>query len=157
MSDTDTADHAQAALDLLTKMATKNSKCTEIIITHGINIWPEALGVIARELLDEIGVHIPKRREHWQMAGSICTCTYCQPCDQHAGNPPTAGHIISWDWQEQPDLADLAEAVRRVSAGTVHITEVDTGLGEYTIVVQAAPVTTPPTRAEAPQSAQEPQ
>lgn len=44
-------------------------------------------------------------------------------------------HVLSWDWREQIDLDDLATAVREVSGGRAHVTQVDTGSDQYAIVV----------------------
>lgn len=44
--------------------------------------------------------------------------------------------VLSWDYREQPDLAHLADVVRRMSADTVHLHQVeDTGGQEYALVV----------------------
>lgn len=43
--------------------------------------------------------------------------------------------VLSWDWREQPDLDDLADAVREVSGGRAHVTQVDTGSDQYAIVI----------------------
>ena len=48
---------------------------------------------------------------------------------------------LSWDWREQPDLAELARALTEVSNGTVHLTEVATGDDQYAIVLDSRPVT----------------
>lgn len=43
--------------------------------------------------------------------------------------------VISWGWRQQPDLAALGEAVRRVSGGSCDIVAVETAGDEYAIVV----------------------
>lgn len=43
--------------------------------------------------------------------------------------------VLSWDWKEQPDLDELAEIVREMSGGTVHIRQVETHSDEYAIVI----------------------
>lgn len=43
--------------------------------------------------------------------------------------------VLSWDWKEQPDLDELAAAVREMSGGTVHIHQVETHSDEYAIVI----------------------
>jgi hypothetical protein len=48
--------------------------------------------------------------------------------------------ILSWDWKEQPDLLELAEAIHGVSGGTVHLHQVDTGSSDYAIVLAAEPL-----------------
>jgi len=50
-------------------------------------------------------------------------------------------HLLTWDWREQPDLADLARALTDVSNGTVYLTEVATGDDQYAIVLDSYPVT----------------
>jgi len=47
---------------------------------------------------------------------------------------------LSWDWREQPNLAELARALTDVSNGTVHLTEVATGDDQYAIVLSSSPV-----------------
>jgi hypothetical protein len=50
-----------------------------------------------------------------------------------AASSPLA--VLSWDWREQPNLDELARAVREVSGGTVHVAQVDTSSDQYAIVV----------------------
>lgn len=42
---------------------------------------------------------------------------------------------LSWDWREQPDLAELAHTVQDVSGGTVYLYEVRTDSDNYAIVI----------------------
>ena len=51
-----------------------------------------------------------------------------------------AAKIFTWDWQEQPDMAAIAEAVHEVSGGRVHMREVDTGSDQYEWIVSDYPV-----------------
>jgi hypothetical protein len=46
-----------------------------------------------------------------------------------------AARVFTWDWKEQPPLAEVAEAIAEVSGGTVHMRQVDTGGDEYALVV----------------------
>jgi hypothetical protein len=46
-----------------------------------------------------------------------------------------AAKIITWDWKEQPDLAELAAAVAEMSGGRVHMREVDTGSDQYEWII----------------------
>ncbi len=48
--------------------------------------------------------------------------------------------IVSWDWQQQPDLEDLTKALREVSGGLVHLHQVDTGSDEYAIILSDRPL-----------------
>lgn len=48
--------------------------------------------------------------------------------------------VLSWDWRAQPDLQQLARDLLRVSGGTVHLAEVDTGGDEYAIVLSSSPL-----------------
>jgi hypothetical protein len=48
--------------------------------------------------------------------------------------------IMSWDWRGQPDLTELARAVREVSGGGVHLVEADTGSDQYAIVLSDQPL-----------------
>lgn len=49
--------------------------------------------------------------------------------------------VLSWDGAEQPDMAALADIIRDVSNGTVHLREVeDTGSDQYAVVVFTEPV-----------------
>lgn len=41
--------------------------------------------------------------------------------------------ILSWDWAEQPDMDDLAEAIRDLFGG--HLYKVNTGSDDYAIVL----------------------
>ncbi len=43
--------------------------------------------------------------------------------------------ILSWDWREQPDLDELAKALREVSGGSVHLHQVETGSDQYAIIL----------------------
>lgn len=43
--------------------------------------------------------------------------------------------VITWDWREQPNLAELATAIRELSDDRVHLTQVDTGSDQYAIVL----------------------
>lgn len=49
--------------------------------------------------------------------------------------------ILTWDWQQQPDLTALAEMVTRLSGGRVHIVQPDTGGDEYAIVLSTVALT----------------
>jgi hypothetical protein len=51
-----------------------------------------------------------------------------------------AAKIFTWDWQEQPDMAAIAEVVHEVSGGRVHMREVDTGSDQYEWIVSDYPV-----------------
>jgi hypothetical protein len=51
-----------------------------------------------------------------------------------------AAKIISWDWKEQPDLADIAAAVLEMSGGLVHMRAVETGSDSYQWVISDHPV-----------------
>jgi hypothetical protein len=55
--------------------------------------------------------------------------------------------ILSWDWREQPNLDQLAAALGRVSGGTVHLAQVDTGSDEYAIVLSPMPLSDAEVRA----------
>ncbi len=49
--------------------------------------------------------------------------------------------VLSWDWAEQPNMTALADIIRDVSGGTVHLREVeDTGSDQYAVVVSTEPV-----------------
>lgn len=48
---------------------------------------------------------------------------------------PDTPIVLTWDYRQQPDLDDLASAVREISGETCHIRAVDTGSQEYAIVV----------------------
>lgn len=48
--------------------------------------------------------------------------------------------VLVWDYRQQPDLDELAEAIADVSRGTVHLTQVDTGSDEHAIVLAARPL-----------------
>lgn len=72
--------------------------------------------------------------------------TTCQVCStghrtiaeaQACGKPPAAAEpvVMSWDCREQPDLDQLAETIRTMSGGTVHLHQVDTGAQWYAIVL----------------------
>ncbi len=43
--------------------------------------------------------------------------------------------MLSWDWRGQPDLDHLARILLDVSAGTVHLHQVQTGTDDYAIVL----------------------
>lgn len=43
--------------------------------------------------------------------------------------------VLTWDWRQQPDLADLAAAIRDLSGGTVLLHEVATGSDESAVVL----------------------
>lgn len=43
--------------------------------------------------------------------------------------------VLTWDWREQVDLDRLAEIVREMSGGTVHIHRIFTYFDEYAIVI----------------------
>jgi hypothetical protein len=47
----------------------------------------------------------------------------------------TQPELLTWDWRGQPDLDELARILLEVSAGTVHLHQVDTGGDEYAIVL----------------------
>ncbi len=49
--------------------------------------------------------------------------------------------VLTWDWREQPNLAELAEMVTRLSGGRLHIVEPDTGGDEYAIVLSTRALT----------------
>lgn len=48
--------------------------------------------------------------------------------------------ILSWDYREQPDLEGLAQLVRELSAGRVHIVEADTQSDQYAIAIADEPL-----------------
>jgi len=48
---------------------------------------------------------------------------------------------LTWDYRQQPDLDELARAVHEVSAGAVHIHQVDTGSDDCAIVVACISLT----------------
>ena len=48
--------------------------------------------------------------------------------------------VVSWDWREQPDIDELAAAVRELSDGLVHVTQVETCSDEYAIVLAGRPL-----------------
>ena len=43
--------------------------------------------------------------------------------------------VVTWDWREQPDLAELATAIRELSDGRVHLAAVDTGSDQIAVVL----------------------
>jgi hypothetical protein len=48
--------------------------------------------------------------------------------------------ILTWDYREQSDLAELGRLVREMSGGRVHLTAVDdTGTDEYALIVDVRP------------------
>ncbi len=49
--------------------------------------------------------------------------------------------VLTWDWREQPNLAELAEIVTRLSGGRLHIVQPDTGGDEYAIVLSTVALT----------------
>lgn len=49
--------------------------------------------------------------------------------------------IFSWDYRQQPNWEDIAEAVWDLSGGEVRITVIDTASDEYAIVVSEADMT----------------
>lgn len=52
--------------------------------------------------------------------------------------------VLSWDYNEQPDLGRLAELVADMSGGRVHLTSVeDTGDQDYALIVAARPFEQP--------------
>lgn len=55
---------------------------------------------------------------------------------------PAEPRVIAWDWREQPDLATLAEIVRTMSDGRVHLVTVDTANDEYALVIAGRELTT---------------
>lgn len=55
-----------------------------------------------------------------------------------ANCPPAEPVLLTWDHAEQPDMDQLAAAVRKLYGGHVH--EVDTGDDQYAIVLSTAEV-----------------
>lgn len=49
--------------------------------------------------------------------------------------------LITWDYREQPPMDVLARLLTEVSAGAVHLAQVDTGSDEYAIVLSNQPLT----------------
>ena len=49
--------------------------------------------------------------------------------------------VLSWDWRQQPDLAQLGRAIHDLSGGLLHIYEVQTGSDDYAIVIADQPLT----------------
>ncbi len=49
--------------------------------------------------------------------------------------PDLETRVLTWDHREQPDLGALADAVRDLSGGRVHLVEVDTCSDQYGIVL----------------------
>lgn len=47
--------------------------------------------------------------------------------------------IISWDYREQIDRAELHRAVHDISGGRVHIREIDTDSDQYAVLVSDEP------------------
>jgi hypothetical protein len=52
-----------------------------------------------------------------------------------------SARVLSWDWRGQPDLNQLAAAIRDLSEGRVSVQQVDTGSDEYAIVLSDEPLT----------------
>lgn len=50
----------------------------------------------------------------------------------------TEHRMLTWDWRGQPDLVTLADAIRELSDGRLHLYEVGTGGDEYAIVLATA-------------------
>jgi hypothetical protein len=48
--------------------------------------------------------------------------------------------VLTWDWKEQPDLAELGRAVAELSGGRVHLAEVDTQSDQFAIVLSTVPL-----------------
>lgn len=46
--------------------------------------------------------------------------------------------VPTWDWRGQPDLKELARAIRDLSGGTVSLCEVSSGTDDYAIVLSTA-------------------
>lgn len=49
--------------------------------------------------------------------------------------------VHTWDWRSQPDLDAIADDIREMSGGTLHLTEVNTGNDEYAIVLSLRELT----------------
>ena len=49
--------------------------------------------------------------------------------------------VLSWDWREQPNLAQLGRAIHDLSGGLLHLHEVQTGSDDYAIVIADQPLT----------------
>lgn len=49
--------------------------------------------------------------------------------------------VITWDWREQPDLDELATAIRELSDDRIHLTVVDTDSDQYAVVVSRGRLT----------------
>lgn len=43
--------------------------------------------------------------------------------------------ILTWDWREQPNLAELAELLLELTNGRLHLKSVDTGSDQYAVVI----------------------
>lgn len=48
--------------------------------------------------------------------------------------------IVSWDYRDQIDRAELHRAVYDISGGRVHITEIATDSDQYAVIVSDEPV-----------------
>lgn len=73
------------------------------------------------------------RRELTWYTGARTAAAVLTPDDPGLPGEP---HLLKWDWREQPDLAALAEIVRTMSGGRVHLYPVEeTGCDEYALVV----------------------
>ena len=48
--------------------------------------------------------------------------------------------VLSWDYREQPDLDDLAAAIRELTGSSVHLTQVATESDQYAIVLADRPL-----------------
>jgi hypothetical protein len=55
-------------------------------------------------------------------------------------NAKRAPVILTWDVGQQPDMDELAKAVREVSGGACHLHEVDTGSNDYALVISPTPL-----------------
>jgi hypothetical protein len=48
--------------------------------------------------------------------------------------------VLEWDWRAQPDLDELADAIRDLSGGRLHLAQVDTGGDSYAVVLSTLPL-----------------
>ena len=48
--------------------------------------------------------------------------------------------VIIWDWREQPDMDEIANAVQELSNGRVQIYDVDTRSDQFAIVISDTPL-----------------
>jgi hypothetical protein len=46
-----------------------------------------------------------------------------------------------WDWREQPDLDRLADDIRDMTGGGLHLTEIPTGSDQYAIALSTRELT----------------